>query len=194
MPIPKPHIGDDGELYSHTGSHIKTSADFVLHEVLSSGANGVVLKVQNNHTGRFEALKVYLHPVDYAGADGDAATQARPDLRDKFAQARAEATAIAAVNDPHVVTALSAQEVAGRLCISFDLVDGITLSQWASDTPLPGAVPIGDGAQGEVDAEDNCRYETALRSRILKEICTALAAIYSVGYRHGDLHAGNIHD
>ena len=125
------------KLYTHIGTFIETARTFELLQVLSPGANRVVLKV-------------------------------RTDLRDKVAQAQAEARAIAAVNDPNVVTSRSTHDIAGRICISFQRVGGITLQEWAADPQLPHAVPVSEGAQGVVDAEDNAR-------------CDALSTIAHVG-------------
>src|SRR5689334_13679602 len=100
MPIPKPVIRD-GKLYTQIGTYIETGEDYELLEVLAPGANGVVIRGRNRYSRRVEALKVYLHQADYILPSRSPVGRGAVDMRDKFAQATAEATAIAAVSDPH---------------------------------------------------------------------------------------------
>lgn len=91
--------------------------DYVLEQVIGSGANGTVYRVRNEHIERTEALKVW---------------QAnRPqDQRDKIVQGIAEARKLAEARSEWVVPLYAVRLFGGHCIATMEYVDGLNLRDW----------------------------------------------------------------
>jgi serine/threonine protein kinase len=127
-----------------------------LEEKLGEGGMGVVYKAWDEALERWVALKM-LHP-----------TLAEDE---KFLKRfRAEARALAKLENPHIVTVFDLQETESGLCIVMQYVEGANLATRLQNRPLP--------------------LEAALP--IIKQVLTALCHAHQVGVIHRDIKPSNV--
>jgi eukaryotic-like serine/threonine-protein kinase len=137
----------------------KDNARFVgryeLIEEIAQGGMGVVYKARDSVLGRIVALKMLLSP--YAGAE----------QRERF---RAEATAAARLEHPHIVHIYEVGQVEGRPFLSLEYVEGRTLDQELT----AGAVPARSAAA------------------LIETLARAVDYAHRQGVVHRDLKPGNV--
>jgi len=134
----------------------KTISHYKILEQLGQGGMGVVYKAWDAALERWVALKM-LHP-----------TLAEDE---KFLKRfRAEARALAKLENPNIVTVFDLQETESGLCIVMQYVKGANLAATLQNGPLP--------------------FETALP--IIKQILTALGHAHQVGVIHRDIKPSNV--
>ncbi len=127
-----------------------------LEEKLGEGGMGVVYKAWDAALERWVALKM-LHPTL---ADDE-----------KFLKRfRAEARALAKLENPNIVTVFDLQETESGLCIVMQYVEGANLTATLQNGPLP--------------------IEAALK--IIKQLLTALSHAHQVGVIHRDIKPSNV--
>jgi serine/threonine protein kinase/tetratricopeptide (TPR) repeat protein len=134
----------------------RTLAHYRITAAIGAGGMGEVYRATDTKLGRDVAIKVL-----------PSAMAAHPERLERF---RREARAVAALNDPHIVTIYSVEEADGVHFLTMELVEGQALDRVISDGGLP--IP-----------------------RIL-EISTALAealvAAHAKGIVHRDLKPANV--
>src|SRR5262245_50237482 len=109
------------QLLSGRGSHL-TLGPYLLLERLGTGGMGEVFKARHQRLDRLVALKVLRKErLD------------KPAVLERF---RREMQAGALLNHPHIVTAFDADEVAGRLYLSMEFIDGQDLATRMQHTGL----------------------------------------------------------
>jgi hypothetical protein len=121
------------------------------------GGMGVVFQARDPLLGRLVAIKVL---TPHLGGDATA--------RERFLR---EARAAAAINHPNVVTIYEIQEIAGRLLLVMEFVDGVSLQE-----RLAGRVP----------------FSLPEIVRIGVQAATGLAAAHARGLVHRDVKPANI--
>jgi hypothetical protein len=128
----------------------------VVLEELGRGGMGIVYKARHTALQRLVALKMI--------RSGSGATPS------EVARFRAEATAVAQLQHPHIVQIYEVGEHAGLPFFSLELVDGPTLADRLAGTPQP-ARPAAE---------------------MVEAVARALAAAHQRGIVHRDLKPGNI--
>src|SRR5688572_22937043 len=129
---------------------------FVIRAALGAGGMGEVYEAEDTRLRRRVALKVVRQDV-----------AADPVRRVRLER---EASAVAMLNHPHIVTVHSLEEHDGRLFITMELIAGSTL---ASSLPAHGFP-----------------FERA--RRISRELADALSAAHACGVVHRDLKPSNV--
>src|ERR1700722_5515995 len=139
-----------GELIGRALSHYRVIA------AIGAGGMGEVYRATDTKLGREVALKVLP-----AGMERDPA---------RLARFQREARAIAALNDPHIVTIFSVEEAEGVHFLTMELVEGQALGQLipAGGMPVARLVEIGSA------------------------LADALAAAHAKGIVHRDLKPANV--
>ena len=128
-----------------------------LEQELGKGSFGVVWKAWDTQMGRSVAVKCLRHDLSPAAFD----LLAR------------EAHAVSQMSHPNVVRALDAGKTSRGTFIVFELVDGISLQDWAKELPK------------EADREQAI-------ARMVLQISQGLQHIHDQGVVHRDLKPGNI--
>src|SRR5262245_13480821 len=123
---------------------------------LGQGGMGVVYKALDTRLKRLVALKMIL--------DG---SQARPEMIARF---RAEATAVAQLQHPHIVQIHEVGEHQGHNFLSLEFVNGPTLAQRLAGTPQP-SLPA---------------------AQLVEMLARAVAVAHQKGIIHRDLKPGNV--
>ena len=143
-------LGRLGELIGRALSHYRVIA------AIGAGGMGEVYRATDTKLGREVALKVLP-----AGMERDPA---------RLARFQREARAIAALNDPHIVTIFSVEEAEGVHFLTMELVEGQALGQLipAGGMPVARLVEIGSA------------------------LADALAAAHAKGIVHRDLKPANV--
>src|ERR1700721_429842 len=143
-------LGRLGELIGRTLSHYRVTA------AIGAGGMGEVYRATDTKLGREVALKVLP-----AGMELDPA---------RLGRFQREARAIAALNDPHIVTIFSVEEAEGVHFLTMELVEGQALGQLipAGGMPVARLVEIGSA------------------------LADALAAAHAKGIVHRDLKPANV--
>jgi len=131
-------------------------AHYRITSVLGSGGMGEVYRASDTKLGRDVAMKVL--PADMASS---------VDRRERFQR---EARALAAVDNPHIVTIYSVEEAAGIHFLTMELVDGQSLDRLIPTRGLP--------------------LERMLE--IATAIADALRAAHEKGIVHRDLKPANV--
>jgi serine/threonine-protein kinase len=129
---------------------------FVIHAALGSGGMGEVYEAEDTRLHRRVALKVVRQDV-----------AADPVRRMRLER---EASAVAMLNHPHIVTVYSLEEHDGVLFITMELIEGSTL---ASSLPAQG-------------------FPFERVRRISLELADALSAAHACGVVHRDLKPSNV--
>lgn len=97
--------------------------DYQVIDLLESSSTGVVFKVRNVLTQRFEALRVLPRTL-----------QDDPEKETRFLR---EAKVHARINHPNIVSFYHAAHLAGQLVMTTELVEGRTLAECLEAGPLP---------------------------------------------------------
>jgi serine/threonine protein kinase/tetratricopeptide (TPR) repeat protein len=137
-------------LIGRTLSHYRVTA------AIGAGGMGEVFRATDTKLGRDVALKVLP-----AGMDRDPA---------RLARFQREARAVAALNNPHIVTIFSVEEADGVHFLTMELVEGQSLT----DLMTPGGMPA------------------AQLIRIATALADALVAAHAKGIVHRDLKPANV--
>lgn len=128
-----------------------------LEEELGQGSFGVVWKAWDTRMGRAVAVKCLRHDLSAA----------------RFDLLAREVHAVSQMSHPNVVRALDAGQGSRGTFIVFELVDGISLQEWASQ--------LSPGINREQEV-----------IRMVLQICRGLQHIHDQGVIHRDLKPGNI--
>src|SRR5450631_511581 len=105
-----------------------TIGDYQVVGILGAGGMGQVYKVRNVISDRVEAMKVLL--PDLAN---------EPDLADRFLR---EIKVQASLEHPNIAALHTAVRVDNQLLMLMEFVEGVTLQQKQSQSPIPAAEAV----------------------------------------------------
>lgn len=131
-------------------------AHYQILEKIGAGGMGEVYRARDTKLGRDVALKIL--PADVAS---------RPERLERF---RREATTVASLNHPNIVTLFAIEEADGRPFLTMELVEGKSLDRLVT----PDGLPLG------------CVLGIAI------PLADALVAAHAKGIVHRDLKPGNV--
>ncbi|MDN5744759.1 MAG: serine/threonine protein kinase, partial [Nocardioidaceae bacterium] len=156
-PYPPPDPADEGQPGSSRRRRPERLGRFVVTDWLGMGGMGTVYRATDPQFDRPVALKVMSGALSHV-----------PEFRERF---RREATALARVTNPHVITVYDHGEQDGVLWLATQFVSGGELGDLIRDRgPLPAVLALDVAAQ----------------------VADALAASHAIGVLHRDVKPGNV--